>query len=220
MKKNDKDLQRDVVEELRFDPSISDEELAVSAKDGVVTLVGSVSTFAQKLAAERAVERVAGVKAFADDIEVKLDGRFERSDTEIAHAVLETLKWDVEVPDDAITARVENRWVMLEGTVDWPYEKDSAERAVRNLAGVRGVTNLIDIKPRVSALDVKVLIEDALRRSAEIDAKEIGVEVENGIVKLRGKVRSFAERRDAQLAAWSAPGVTRVEDELEVTLTP
>ena len=218
--RGDKKLQSDVIDELKWDPSVRDEEIAVAVQDGVVTIRGVVDTYAQKLAAARAVQRIAGVRALADEVEVNLTRHLQRTDTDLAHAIVETLRWDVEVPNEQITAHVEDGWVILEGKVDWQYEKEAAERAVRNLIGVKGLTNLLVVAPKTAASDVKASIEAALKRSAELDAKGIIVEAADGVVTLKGKVRSFAERRDAELAAWAAKGVTRVDDELDIALAP
>lgn len=218
MIKSDSQLQRDVIEELRWDPSIGRAEIGVSCKDGVVTLSGEVDSYSRKLAAARVAERVAGVKAVAEDMTVKLPASSRRSDTDIAHAIVAGLRWDVDVPEEGVKARVEDGWVWLEGEVEWQYQRSAAERDVRYLTGVRGVTNLVTIRRRASAPDVKQRIESAIRRHAEDDANRIVVETTDGRVELRGTVRSFAEKIDAQTAAWAAPGVTSVEDHLMVKL--
>jgi osmotically-inducible protein OsmY len=215
--KTDSQLQRDVQDELSWEPSIREAEIGVVAKDGVVTIAGYVDTFAEKYMAERAAERVSGVKAIADDLKVKLPTGFQRPDTEIAHAVVNALRADIQVPDDKIKARVEGGWITLEGDVEWQYQKSAAERAVRYLRGVVGVTNRIALKPkRASTFEVSHKIKDALRRNAEIDADHIIVEATEGRVTLRGTVRSYAERQDAERAAWGAPGVTNVEDRISI----
>ena len=214
--KTDTQLQKDVIDELRWEPRVNEAEIAVSAKDGVVTLTGSVGTFAQKYVAERAVERVAGVRAVADDLKVKVFGALERSDTDIAHAAVNALRWDTEVPDEKLTVKVENGWVTLKGETEWNYQKTAAERDVRYLAGVKGISNQIAVKPRASSVEVKSKIEDALKRSAEFDAKRITVETADGSVTLKGTVRSWTERADAERAAWAAPGVKEVHDKLLV----
>lgn len=215
--KTDTQLQKDVIDELRWEPRVNDAEIAVSAKDGVVTLTGSVDTFAQKYVAERAVERVTGVRAVADDLAVKVFGPHERTDTEIAHAALNALRWDTEVPDEKLTVKVEHGWVTLKGETEWNYQKTAAERDLRYLAGVKGISNLITVKPRASATEVKAKIEAALKRSAELDANQITVETADGSVTLKGTVRSWPERSDAERAAWAAPGVKEVHDRLVVT---
>lgn len=210
--KTDYQLRQDVAAELAWDPSIRHEDIAVSAKEGVVTLGGTVDTYAQRYAAERAVERVAGVRAIANDVVVKVDKFSDRSDSEIAHAALACLKADIEVPDDKITVKVSKGWLSLHGNVSWQFQRSAAERAVRYLAGVRGIVNNIvaDVKPMPA--DIKFRIEEALKRSAETDASHITVEVKNNRVTLRGNVRSLAEKNDATRAAWAAAGVTEVQD--------
>jgi len=208
-----------VVDELSWQPLLRNEEVGVAVKDGVVTLSGEVSSYTKKLEAERSAESVHGVKAVAMDISVKLPNSFHHSDTEIAHAALQALKWDVEVPDDKIKLRVEDGRILLEGEVDWQYQRSAVDRAVRYLAGVKSVSNLISVKAKkVSPYDVNQKIRDAFKRSAEIDSRNISVESVDGKVILKGKVRSWAERRDAENAAWAAPGVTQVDDRLAVSL--
>jgi osmotically-inducible protein OsmY len=216
MIKTDAQLQRDVIDELRWDPAVGNAEVGVAAKNGVVTLSGQVDTFAKKFAAAKAAERVAGVRALAEDLKVVIAPAFGRSDTDIAHAVATTLKWDVQVPDDKVRARVEDGWVWLEGEVSWRYQSVAAERALRNLAGVRGVTNALNVVSRPSAPDVKQRIESAFKRHAELDARQIQVEAHDGRVTLRGTVRSWTERQEAELAVWAAPGVTMLDDQLAV----
>ena len=215
--KTDKQLQMDVINELAWDPRVTEKEIGVAARDGVVTLTGSVASCAQKHAAVQAAGRVGGVKGIADELEVELPGDHRRTDADIAHAAVSALRWDVEVPSDRVTVRVEGGRVTLEGDVEWQYQKTAAERDVRSLTGVQGVTNLIAVRPHpVSTAAVAQRIKDALRRNAELDAERITVEANDGRVTLRGQVRSWVERHDAEHAAWGAPGVSHVEDRITV----
>jgi osmotically-inducible protein OsmY len=215
--KMDTQLLRDVHDQLAWEPSVCDDEIGVAVKDGVVTLSGHVPSYADKYIAIYAVERVVGVKALADEIEVKLPSSHECTDTELAHAAVSVLQWNVQVPDDRVRVTVRGGWVTLEGEVEWQYQREAAERCLHTLKGVRGVTNLLAMKPkRVSAYDVAETIKDTLRRSADRAADRITVETHDGAVILKGMVRSFAERRDAERAAWNAPGVTKVDDHLIV----
>lgn len=217
--KNDSQLQRDILEELKWTPSIREAEIGVAVKEGVVTLTGNVDSWAQKHAAERVVERISGVRAYADELQVKLPSAHTRTDTDIAHAAADAIKWNVEVPADKVKVKVVDGWLTLEGSVAWQYEKNAAERAVRYLMGVRGVTNTITVKPKaVSTFEVSNKIKEALRRNAEFDAERITVDAIDGKVTLKGTVRSYAERRDAEYAAWAAPGVMAVEDHITVAL--
>ena len=169
--KTDTQLQKDVIDELQWNPSIRDNDIAVAARDGVVTLSGKVDSYAEKYVAERAVERVSGVKAIADDLTVRVPDSYARTDTEIAHAVVSALKWNIQVPDDKIATKVEKGWVTLTGTVEWRYQKDAAERAVRYLTGVKGLSNLISVRPTTaSTFDVSRKIKAALHRGVERDA--------------------------------------------------
>ncbi len=217
--KTDFELQKDVIEELRWDPSVKEKEIGVAVKEGVVTMTGHVESYPEKQAAERAVERVFGVKAVANELEVKLPTDRVRPDTELAHKVLDALAWDIQVPDEAIKAKVEDGWVTLIGDVQWSYQRDAAMRAVRNLAGVRGVINKLSVTPpSVSSYDVTQKIKQALHRRAERDAEKIIVVTKDNVVTLKGTVPTFAERRAAEGAAWSAPGVKEVHDEIVVTI--
>lgn len=214
--KSDMELQKDVAEELKWEPRVKHEEIGISVRDGVVTLTGTVPDYAQRRAAARAAERVNGVRAVAQELVVKVPATSHKSDTELAHQVVNALAWDIEVPDQKIKARVEDGWVTLEGDVDWQYQRNSAERAVRYLTGIKGVSNLVQIKAHASPYDVAQHIKAALHRSAESDSRKINVTATNGKVTLTGTVRSWPERADAERAAWSASGVTSVDDRLAV----
>lgn len=218
MIKSDLQLQRDVIEELRWDPAIGRTEVGVACRDGVITLSGNVDSFSRRFTIVKAAERVSGVKAVAEELKVVLPTNWQRSDTDVAHAVVQGLRWDVDVPDEGIKARVDGGWVWLEGQVEWQFQRSAAERAVRHLTGVKGVTNTISIRQRASAPDVKQRIETAIRRHAEDDARNITVEAIDGQVTLRGTVRSWAERSDAENAAWGAPGVNQVVDQLAIRI--
>ena len=217
--KTDAQLHRDIVDELEWDPMIREKEIGVAVSDGVVTLSGSVASYAEKFAVERGIERIAGVKAVANELEVRLPSASFRTDTDIAHKVVEALQWDVLVPDQKILARVTDGWVTLEGEVEWDYQKQAALKAIRNLTGVRGVRNLIKVTPTfVSPFDVSQKIKDALRRRADREASRITVTAENNVVTLKGQVPTFADRRAVEGAAWSAPGVRDVRDEIDVAI--
>jgi osmotically-inducible protein OsmY len=218
MTKSDAQLQSDVQEELKWDPSVGRSEIGIACKNAVVTLSGQVDNYARKYAAMRAAERVSGVQVVADELNVRVPFSFKRTDMEIAHAVAEALRWDIEVPNDKIKARVDEGWVWLDGDVEWEYQRSAAERAVRYLTGVKGVSNNVKISERPWIPDVKTRIERALKRTAELDAAQIKVNAADGSVTLSGRVRSWAARQDAERAVWSAPGVTSVKDELTVSL--
>jgi osmotically-inducible protein OsmY len=212
--KTDGELRRDVEKQLEWDPAIDERRIGVSVIDGVVTLTGEVPTYTEKWKAERAAERVAGVRGIANRLEVRLLG--DRTDTDIAKAAADALKWDATVPADKIKVTVEKGWVTLTGDVNWDFERRAAERDVRHLRGVRGITNLIAIKPGLQPEDLKQRIEETFKREAALDARNIVVQVEGGEVTLRGKVRSWLERHEAEKAAWSAPGVTAVHNDITV----
>lgn len=214
--KTDSQLQRDVMDELAWEPRVDHAHIGVTAKEGVVTLSGFVSNYAQKLAAEQATKRVAGVKAIAEEIEVRFASDPKTSDPEIAKRILDMFKWDVTIPNDKIEVKVERNWVTLSGHVDWNYQKDAAKRAAGKISGVLGVTNLIDVKHAASPANVRELIMAAVRRASDADASTIRVEAEGNTVKLTGKVHGWHERQVAEQAAWSAPGVARVEDYIVV----
>ena len=212
----DKDLKQTVENALDWDPAVDSSDIGVSADEGVVTLRGNVRTFAEKYAAERVALRVFGVKAVANDLTVHLPSLFERTDTEIAQAAVTALKSNTMVPGGRVAVTVSQGWVTLKGTVEWQYQKDAAQRCVRDLFGVKGVSNIIALEPRVKPTDVRDKIEAAFKRSAEVDARRINVNATDGKVILSGNVRSFAERQEAERAAWAAPGVTQVDDRLTI----
>lgn len=215
--KSDRELQQDVLAELRWEPSLEAAHIGVAVTEGVVTLTGSVPSYLHKWAAERAAHRVSGVKVVVNELEVRPPGsEAEKTDEDIATAAVQALKWNVLVPSSKIKVIVNKGWLTLEGEVRWQFQREAAEDAVRTLDGVKGITNLIKVRPRVSPSAVRARIEDALRRSSEIDAQRISVEVTGERVTLRGTVRSFAEKKEAERQAWSAPGVERVVNLLNV----
>jgi osmotically-inducible protein OsmY len=218
--RTDEQIQRDVLEELKWNARVQPNEIGVAVKDGIVTLIGWVDSYAKKWAADDVIHRVRGVKAIANDIEVRLPGSAERTDADVAASVCRALEWDALVPVDNIQVTVDKGWVTLRGAVEWAYQKVDAERVVHRLLGVRGVTNLITIHPTVkpSPESIKRKIEDALVRSAETDAQGIKVETRGDKVILRGSVHSWAERQEAERVAWSSPGVTSVEDDITIAL--
>jgi osmotically-inducible protein OsmY len=214
--RSDIEIQADVAAEVRWEPGLRDDDIAVGVRDGVVTLAGYVDSYADRWRAERAATRVRGVRAVANDLEVKLPTSDERTDPEIARAALSALEWNVLVPHDRIKVAVDKGWITLEGEVDHYHQAEEAERAVRTFTGVKGVTNLITVRTRPTPSDVKQRVREALARGAKFDAEHITVEVEGHKAILKGTVRSYAELRDAERAARNAPGVTEVENRLTV----
>lgn len=212
----DIELKQHVQSALDWEPSLDASDIGVAVDESVVTLRGTVRSYMEKLMAERVVLRVYGVKALANDLVVHPAGGYERTDTEIAQVALAALKWTTTVPSERITVTVKGGQVTLNGTLEWQYQKDAAARAVRDLRGVTGVANYIIVQPRVKSIDVRDKIEAAFKRSAEIDARRINVTAQDGKIVLSGNVHSWAERREAERAAWAAPGVTVVEDRLAV----
>ena len=215
---DDLQLRQDVLDELEWDPRLDARSIGVAIEDGIVTLTGRVSSYAEKTDADKTVKRVYGVRGVANELEVKLAATAERTDTDIARSAATAIDWSASLPKDRIKVGVSKGWVTLDGDVDWQYQKRVAEDAVRDLTGVRGVTDKIVVNPSTNAgvEDVRTKIEAALRRNAELDAKKIEVDMTNGGVTLRGSVRSWVERDDAVNAAWSAPGVTNVVDLIRI----
>ena len=215
--RTDADIQADVLEELRWDSRVKPNEIGVAVKDGIVTLTGWVDSYLKKMAAEDAAHRVQGAKAVANDIEVHLPSSAERTDADLAVAVLNALKWDAFIPADNIDVTVSKGWVTLKGQVEFGFQRRAAERAIQRLSGVKGVSNLITIKPLLSSTDLKQKIEKALVRNAQTDARHITVEVQGSKVILHGTVRSYAEKQEAEDAAWSAPGVSEIDNRIVVS---
>jgi osmotically-inducible protein OsmY len=218
--RTDEEIRSEVIEELQWDPRVQSNEIGVAVKDGIVTLTGWVDSYLKKVAAEEAALRVPSVKAVANDIEVRLPAFPERTDADIAAAVVNALKWDVAIPANQVDVTVSQGWVTLKGQVEYYFQKIDAERATRRISGVKGVSNLITVKPHPLPSDLRQSIEKALIRNAETDAKHITVEVQGSKIILRGTVRSYAEKQAAEDTAWSAPGVTEVDNRIVVSLIP
>jgi osmotically-inducible protein OsmY len=212
----DNDIQKEVIAALKGEPSLRDDDIALGVRDGVVTLAGFVDSYADKWRAERTVSKLKGVKAVVNDLKVKLPVSSQRSDPELARAVVDALKWNIQVPHDRIQVVVEDGWVTLKGEADWYYQKEEAERTVRNLTGVKGVSNLITVAVKPTPSDVKKRIVEALQRAAQFDAERITVEIDGHKAILRGTVRSYAELKDAERAVRNVPGISEVETHLTV----
>jgi osmotically-inducible protein OsmY len=214
--KTDRQLKREVEEELEWDPAVTETDIGVEVTDRIVTLSGHPPSLAEKLAAEKAAHRVAGVKAVVVDMQVRLPQKDERTDEDVANAVHAILHWTVGLPDDSVKVQVEKGWVTLTGAVDWAYQSHVAARTVNHMRGVRGVANRIEVRGNVASEDIGAKIAQAMQRHAEREVKHISIEVKDGTVTLTGKVGSYAERAVARGAAWSAPGVRAVVDDLVV----
>jgi osmotically-inducible protein OsmY len=212
--KSDNQIQDDVMEEIRWDPILDKSDIGVSVNDGIVTLSGHVNNYMKKISAEKAAKRVKDVKAVAMDVDVRLGYEQQRNDTEIASAALNAIKWDTSVPDDKLKLSVEDGRITLEGQLTWQYQKNAAEQAVRSLNGVKGVINSITISQPVNTAVIKDKIRTALERNADVEAARIRIETNGNKVTLKGSVNSWTERRIAEQAAWSSPGVISVEDNL------
>jgi osmotically-inducible protein OsmY len=214
---SDSEIERNVKDELEWDPDLDASDIAVSVKNGVATLAGFVKSFTDKYEAEAAAKRVAGVIGVANDLEVRLPSADERPDPDIARDAVAALKSHLPISYENLKVVVKNGWVTLEGKVEWQYQRSTAENAVRRIKGVKGVNNLVQLKPRAEPSEIKRKIEEAFRRNAEVDANRITVEANGSEVILKGAVRSWVEREEAERAAWSAPGVTKVEDRIVVS---
>ena len=214
--RTDSKIKEDVLEELAWQPNIDETQIGVVVDNGIVTLSGTVDSYSKKITAEKAAKSVFGVRAVAEDIKVQYGTSYQKTDSEIAKATADALKWNTSVPEDKINIKVEDGWVYLSGAVMWDYQKQAAKKTVEKLAGVKFVSNTISIEQPVKPIDIKNRITKAFKRSADIDAKNVTVAVDGHTVKLRGKVHSLAEKEDARKAAYFAPGVYKVENELEI----
>jgi osmotically-inducible protein OsmY len=214
--KSDIQIQKDVVAQLGWEPWLNAAEIGVSVKDGVVTLTGIVDTYAKKLTAERAAKAIAGVKAVAENIQVGVSPNFRKTDTEIAEAVVNALKWHSAMIENKIKIKVEEGIVTMEGYVEWNFQRKAAKEAIENLTGIRLINNFIVIKPSANPADIKKKISAAFQRSATVDSEKVSVDVIGGKVILRGKVQSLQEREEAEDAAWLAPGVNYVDNQLKI----
>lgn len=214
--KTDIQIQKDVMDELKWQPFLNSSEIGVAVKNGIVTLSGMVDSYSKKLSAEQATKKVAGVKAIAEDIQIGVSPIYRKSDTEIAEAVYNALKWHAVVDEELIKIKVDDGIVTLEGEVEWEYQRNSATNAIQNLTGVRSVTSLIKVKPKISPTELERKITAAFQRNASIDAAKVHVNIVGNKVTLTGKVRSLAESEDAENVAWAAPGVLSVKNQLNI----
>jgi osmotically-inducible protein OsmY len=214
--KSDSEIERDVKEELSWNPDLNADYIAISVKKGVVTLAGFTRSYTDKFEAEAAAKRVAGVVAIANDIEVRIPSVDERPDPEIARDAVAVIKSQLPISSEKIKVVVKNGWITLEGQAEWQYQRSTAENAVRRIKGIKGVSNMIQLKPHAQPSEIKKKIQDAFRRNAEVDSNRIIVEADGSVVTLKGTVRSWIEREEAERAAWAAPGVTSVVDQVVV----
>jgi osmotically-inducible protein OsmY len=215
--KSDSEIERDVKDELSWNPDLDATDIAVSVKKGVVTLTGFVKSYTDKFEAEAAAKRVNGVVAIANDIEVRMPSVDERPDPEIARDAVAAIKSQLPISSAKIKVIVKNGWITLEGQVEWQYQRSTAEHAVRRIKGLKGVSNMIQLKPHAQPSEIKRKIQEAFRRNAEVDSNRIVVEADGSVVTLKGTVRSWVEREEAERTAWAAPGVTSVVDQIVVS---
>jgi len=214
--KTDVQIREDVLDELMWEPMLKPSEIGVAVKDGIVTLSGYVNDYSKKLAAEKAVKRVKGVKAVAEDIQVRLPFEMQKDDEEIAVEVVNALKWNTNIPDEKISIKVDNGWVTMEGELEWQYQRDAALSAVRDLIGINGVINLLKLKPVLNASIIKSNIRKALERNADLEADKITIDASDSTVTINGKVHSWSEKSEAERAIWATPGVAKVINHLEI----
>lgn len=214
--KTDVQIREDVLDELMWEPMLKPAEIGVAVTDGIVTLSGYVNDYSKKLAAEKAVKRVKGVKAVAEDIQVRLPFEMQKDDEEIAGEVVNALKWNTNIPDEKISVKVDNGWVTLDGELEWQFQRDAALTAVRDLVGINGVINLLKLKPVLSTSIIKSNIRKALERNADLEADKITIDTSDSTVTINGKVHSWSEKSEAERAIWATPGVAKVINHLEI----